>query len=107
LGATVANITIKLIGPDLASRKTAAIERHKLLGHAATGNKVVVDLSDVVSVSYSYGDELFGVLAAVQGWDWLSKTVRLESVNEHVLRVIAEVINRRLKEIDQPVAKSA
>src|SRR3990172_7582150 len=103
----MAEITIKLEGPDLASRKTAAIERHKLLGHAAAGNKVVVDLSDVVSVSYSYGDELFGVLAAVQGWDWLSKTVRLEGANEHVLRVIAEVINRRLKEIGQPVAKSA
>lgn len=107
MGAAVADIAIKLIGPDLASRKTAAIERHKLLGHAAAGNTVVVDLSDVVSVSYSYADELFGVLAAVRGWDWLSKVVRLEGANEHVLRVIAEVINRRLKEAGQPIAKSA
>lgn len=43
----MADITIKLIGPDLASRKTAAIERHKLLGYAAAGNKIVVDLSVV------------------------------------------------------------
>ena len=58
-------------------------------------------ISPKVECPYSY------FLAAVQGWDWLSKTVRLESVNEHVLRVIAEVINRRLKEIGQPIAKSA
>jgi anti-anti-sigma regulatory factor len=103
----VADIAIKLIGPDLASRKTAASERHKLLSHAAAGNTVIVDLSDVVSLSYSYADELFGVLAAVRGWDWLSKAVRLEGANEQVLRVIAEVINRRLKEAGQPIAKSA
>ena len=103
----MADIIIKLEGSDLTSRKTAAIERHKLLGHSAAGNTVVVDLSEVVSLSYSYADELFGVLAAVRGWDWLSKTVHLESANEHVLRVIAEVINRRLKEAGQPLAKSA
>lgn len=103
----MADIAIKLIGPDLASRTTAAIERHKLLGYAAAGNKIVVNLSDVVSLSYSYADELFGVLAAVRGWDWLSKAVRLEGANEHVLRVIAEAINRRLKEAGQPIAKSA
>lgn len=66
-------ITIKLEGPDLASRKTAAIERHKILGHTSTGNKVAVDLSNVVSLSYSYADELIGVLAAVKGWEWLIK----------------------------------
>lgn len=103
----MAEVTIKLEGPDLASRKTAAVERHKLLGHAATGNKVTVDLSNVVSVSYSYADELFGVLAAVKGWDWLTKNVHLKDANEHVLRVIAEAIDRRLKETGQQIAKSA
>jgi hypothetical protein len=58
-------------------------------------------------ISKPIADELFGVLAAVRGWDWLSKAVRLEGANEHVLRVIAEVINRRLKEAGQPIAKSA
>lgn len=103
----MAEITIKLEGPDLASRKTAAVERHKLLGHTTTGNKVTIDLSSVVSVSYSYADELFGVLAAVKGWDWLTKNTQLKDANEHVLRVIAEAIDRRLKETGQQIAKSA
>jgi hypothetical protein len=98
---------LKLNGPDLASRKTAAIERHKLLGHIANGSKAVVDLSGVVSLSYSYADELFGVLAATKGFDWFTKNVILLGANEHVLRVVAEVVNRRLKETGQPVAKSA
>ena len=100
-------ITIKLEGPDLASRRTAAIERHKLLGHTAAGNKVAVDLSNVVSLSYSYADELIGVLAAIKGWEWLIKNVQLKGANEHVLRVVAEAINRRLKETGQPVKRSA
>ncbi|MHB8623875.1 MAG: STAS-like domain-containing protein [Sulfuricaulis sp.] len=100
-------ITIKLQGPDLASRRTAAIERQKLLGYTANRNKVVVDLSNVVSLSYSYADELFGVLTVIKGWDWLTKNVSTNGANEHVLRVIAEVINRRLKETGQPVKRSA
>jgi len=100
-------ITIKLQGPDLASRRTAAIERQKLLGYTASRNKVVVDLGNVVSLSYSYADELFGVLTAIKGWDWLTKNVSTHGANEHVLRVIAEVINRRLKETGQPVKRSA
>ena len=103
----MAEITIKLEGPDLASRRTAAIERHKLVSHTASGNKVVVDLSNVVSLSYSYADELFGVLAAAQGWDWLTKNVHLKNTNEHVLRVVAEAVNRRLKETGQQVKRSA
>src|SRR3989344_913152 len=65
--ATMTEITIKLEGPDLASRKTAAIE----------------------------------------GWEWLIKNVQLKGANEHVLRVVAEAINRRLKETGQPVKRSA
>jgi len=100
-------ITITLSGPDLASRKTAAIERHKLISQTASGSHLVVDLSQVISVSYSYADELFGVLVAVQGWEWFMKNVKLRGANEHVLRVTAEAINRRLKESGRPVKLSA
>ena len=103
----MAEITIKLEGPDLASRKTAAVERHKLLGHTAAGNKVAIDLSSVLSLSCSYADELIGVLAAVQGWEWLIKYVQLKNANEHVLRVVAEAVSRRLKETGQPVKRGA
>jgi hypothetical protein len=95
----MAEIALRLTGPDLASRKTAAIERNTLLSHVAAGNRIRVDLSRVVSLSYAYADELFGVLVVVKGWGWLTKNVRLSNANERVLRVAAEVISRRLKEI--------
>lgn len=96
-------ITFKLEGPDLASRRTAASVRHNVISHVASGKRVVVDLSQVESISFSYADELFGVIAAVQGWDWLTKNVEVAGANQEILRVIAESINRRLKETGQPV----
>ena len=90
-------ITIKLEGTDLASRTSAAHERHKLVEHITAGNKVVVDLSGVVSMSYGYADELFGVLAVGLGFDGFLKLVRFENHNKHVLHVIAEAANHRIK----------
>lgn len=98
---------VTLPGTDLASRKTAAAVRHNVINAITYDNRVIIDLSTVVTVSYSYADELFGVLAAVKGWDWITKNVRLQGANEHVLRVVAEAINRRLKETGQPVKRSA
>ena len=92
---------IKLTGSDLASRQTAAAERQRLLAQSVSGDRIAVDLSQVETVSYSYADELFGVLVAVKGWEWFVQTISLVNANEHILRVIADVINRRLKETRQ------
>ncbi len=100
-------IIIKLPGTDLASRKAAAVERHKLAHQVASGNILVIDLSEVISISDSYADELFGVLAAANGLEWLVKNVRFRGASEAVLRSIAVVVTRRLKETGQPVALSA
>ena len=98
---------IKLPGTDLASRQTAATVRYNVAGAVTSGNKVVIDLSEIESVSYSYADELFGVIAATQGFDWLVEHVKIVNAKEHVLRVIAEVISRRLKETGQPIRRRA
>ena len=98
---------IKLPGTDLASRQTASNVRYNVASVVSSGNDVVIDLSDVESVSYSYADELFGVIAATQGFDWLVEKVKIVHAKEHVLRVIAEVVNRRLKETGQPIRQRA
>lgn len=98
---------ITLPGTDLASRKTAATVRYNVVKTVSSGYVVIVDLSAVESVSFSYADELFGVLAATQGWEWFIQNVRLVGAKEHLLRVIAEVINRRLKETGQPIRRRA
>jgi hypothetical protein len=100
-------ITITLPGTDLASRTSAATVRYNVVGTVSAGNVVIIDLNAVESLSYSYADELFGVLAATQGFEWLIEKVKIVNIKEHVLRVIAEVINRRLKETGQPIRRSA
>ena len=107
LGAAMTETTFTLPGTDLASRQSAATVRYNVVCAVSSGNKVIVDLSAVESLSYSYADELFGVLAAIQGFDWLIGNVKIVNVKEHVLRVIAEVINRRLKETGQPIRRHA
>lgn len=103
----MADINFKLNGPDLASRTAAAKDRAYLLANVAADHVVAVDLSEVISLSHSYADELFGVLAAEQGWEWFIKNIKLRNPNEHTLRVVAEVIKLRLQETGQPIAKSA
>ncbi|MHB8428510.1 MAG: STAS-like domain-containing protein [Acidiferrobacterales bacterium] len=98
---------IKLPGTDLASRQAAARVRYNVANAVSAGNTVVVDLSEIESVSYAYADELFGVIAATQGFDWLVEQIKIVNTKEHVLRVIAEVINRRLKETGQPIRHRA
>ncbi len=98
---------IKLPGTDLASRQTAATVRYNVVSAVSAGNSVVIDLLAVESVSYSYADELFGVIAATQGFDWLVENVKIVNTKENVLRVIAEVISRRLKETGQPIRRRA
>ena len=101
------NTIIKLKGANLASRKTAAAERYRLADVFAGNKGVTVDLREVQSISYSYADELFGVLAAVKGWDWFTSHVKLFGTSEPVLRIIAETIDRRLKETEQQIQKRA
>ena len=101
------NTIIKLPGTDLASRQTAAAVRYNAARAVSSGSKVTIDLSEVESLSYSYADELFGVIAATHGFDWLVEHVKIINAKEHVLRVIAEVVNRRLKETGQPIRRRA
>ena len=98
---------IKVPGTDLASRQTAATVRYNVASAVSAGNMVVIDLSAVESASYSYADELFGVIAATQGFDWLVEKVKIVNAKKHVLLVIAEVISRRLKETGQPIRRNA
>jgi hypothetical protein len=103
----MAETTFHIKGTDLASRNTAATERYRLVDVAARHKPVSIDLGEVRTLSYSYADELFGVLTAVKGWTWLVDNVRIVGASEPVLRVIAEVVNRRLKETGQEIRKTA
>ncbi len=90
-------ITITLGETDLASRQAAARVRGPLEEHALAGGFVTIDLGNVLSLSESYADELFGVLVARHGLTWFSEHVALHGATPAVFRAIAAAIRHRLE----------
>lgn len=93
------NCQIKISDTDLASRQAAAAIRAQIVQYVLSGDnkKVSLDLSDVLSISESYADELFGVLALRYGLDWFSNNVAIHHANQFVFRAIASAIRQRLR----------
>ncbi|MBU1482038.1 MAG: STAS-like domain-containing protein [Gammaproteobacteria bacterium] len=87
---------IKIADTDLASRQAAAALRAEIEQHALSGRKVSIDLSTVLSISESYADELFGILALRHGLEWLSDNVVVHHPSAFVFRAIASAIRQRL-----------
>lgn len=86
---------VTLSGSYLYSRSEARRVRSDVEELLNRGTPVCFDLSGVLSVSDSYADELFGVLAAKHGLDCLLDRVRLRTSDENVAASIAAVIKRR------------
>ncbi|EOY5367852.1 STAS-like domain-containing protein [Cronobacter turicensis] len=92
-------INYKLPSGDLASRRLAITERHKLESHLNSGERVRLDLSNVLSLSESYSDEIFGVLVVKLGADKVLAGVKIENASPAILKSIAKVILRRSNEV--------
>ncbi len=88
-------INCKLPSGDLASRRLAIAERHKIETCLISNTLVYLDLSDVESISESYSDEIFGVLVKKYGIDAVLKLVRVQNASSSILKSIATVIKRR------------
>ncbi|WP_052700082.1 STAS-like domain-containing protein [Methylocucumis oryzae] len=93
------HLIIKPDGTDLASRFSARNLRYQVQQEAAN-NIVNIDLTNVISISESYADELFAVLVEENGLEWFSNRIKISfSQNSgHISRVIATAIRRRLSE---------
>lgn len=92
-------IKYKLPCGDLASRRLAIAERHKLEAILSEGKTVKLDLADVLSLSESYSDEIFGVLVVKLGAHAVLSKVRIENASNSILKSIAKVIQRRHHEV--------
>lgn len=87
-------------GSDLASRVSARNLRTEAEQAIKAGSIVVIDLTNVISISESYADELFAVLVEQHGLEWFSNNVELlhdKSNPNGVFRSIATAIRRRLE----------
>lgn len=89
-------LIISPLGTDLASRRSAALLRASLEDVLASGCAPTVDLSHVKTISESYADELFGILALEHGL----ASVSINGAESAVLREIAVAIRRRVGDAD-------
>jgi hypothetical protein len=91
---------------DLSSRRLASGLRGDVLARLSQGGSVAIDLQRVESISESYADELFGMLAVGLGIDSFIKRVVILHANKHVLRVIAQALKERLEQETGNVART-
>lgn len=90
--------TIEIQSKDLASRREAARQRYLVGDAVAHHGKVRIDLRNVLSISDSYADELFGVIVASNGLRWFLDHIEVRNVSDDVLRSIAIAIKRRIND---------
>lgn len=83
---------------DLASRSRAIGERKKIEELLKENKHILVDCGEVLSISESYADEIFGVLVVQKGFDFLLENLTIVNARKHVLQSIASVIDRRNQE---------
>lgn len=98
---------IKIEGSDLSSRAAASIQRHKIAHCISHGDSVTIDLSDVLSISHSYADELFGVFTEAYGIEKTLNSLAFHGASDHVLQNIASVIHERAIQTGQDIPKTA
>ena len=89
---------IKLDKSDLASRALAVSVRGEIAANIKASKSVVLDLENVMSISASYADELFGILTKKFGLDVVTDSLNIVNVSEVVLESIAEAIQIRSTE---------
>ncbi|MDI5890636.1 STAS-like domain-containing protein [Halomonas rhizosphaerae] len=87
--------TLKYKG-SLANRTTAAKERAQIETLARQGETVILDYSDVISLSGSYADELFGIFTQRYGAQALKTTIKVQGASSTVARAIGLAIQHRM-----------
>lgn len=87
--------TLKYKG-SLANRIAAAQERSRIEALAKQGETVILDYSDVSSLSGSYADELFGVYTERYGAQAIKKNLKIKGANPAVARAIGLAIQNRM-----------
>lgn len=81
---------------SLANRTTAAQERAQIEALAQQGEQVILDYSEVISLSGSYADELFGVFTQRYGAQALKACLKVKGASQSVARAIGLAIQQRM-----------
>lgn len=93
------------VGEDLSGRGTAVDCRKRILKESAA---VCLNFHGVRTVSDSFADELFGVLAVEKGEGWFRENLKVEGLSADVRLTILSAIQSRIErqqEDRQPVCQ--
>lgn len=80
---------------DIASRARAAQIRAEVVESSKAG-RVVLDFAGVRTISGSFADELFAVLAADNGEEWFREYIQVINLDDCPRETIREAIAERL-----------
>lgn len=90
-------LTIALAGPDLAARRAGAELRYQIERAVKSGCRVQINLQSIESISSSFADEAFGILALEYGREVFSK-IAFDTKDRNLLTSVAKAIHARLVE---------
>lgn len=90
---------IKILDTDVSSRSNARVVREMIISHLDSNKQdnVLIDIRNVLMMSNSYADELFGVLVKYSSLEFLTKKIILikDPNQDDVLSSIIKAISRR------------
>lgn len=94
------NFTILIssrIGIDISSRTSAARLREEIVREVVNGVEcVTLDFADVRTVSESFADELFAILASDFGDEWFRAHIRVVNLNPFHRKTILGAVAHRI-----------
>jgi|GEM_PF-2476473 len=85
------------LGTDVSSRANAAALRCEIV---AAGSPVVLDFSNVETVSDSFTDELIAVIVERYGKSWFREHVKIIGLNPLDRDSLVAVVRRRLENVN-------
>ena len=90
---------IKILDTDVSSRSNARVVREMIISHLDSNKQdnVLIDIRNVLMMSNSYADELFGVLVKDFSLEFLTKNIILikDPNQDDVLSSIIKAVSRR------------
>lgn len=92
------------LGTDLSNRQGAASLRARIISATAeSAEAVALDFTGVRTISDSFADELFGVLAIELGPEWIRSHLSITNLSPDIRQTILEAVQFRIdRQEEQP-----
>lgn len=89
-------VLLSQYGTDLSSRAVGVTVRNAIDALAKHQIRVIVDCSDVRTLSESFADEVFGILIYNNGKSWFKERISVIGLTESTRNSILRAVEERL-----------